>query len=334
MTHPTLRLAALTLAALVISCSDPATAPESSTAPASAPEFAVAADNWLRRAPLPSTERFEPALAVVPNAAGQSILYAIGGTTSTGASLSKVQAYNVATDTWTYKANVPVPLYLTNGAGVIKGKIYLSGGLTSYKAYVPYLWAYDPATNKWTRKHDMPNTTFDGVSGVINNKLYVLTKCDQEDCSAFSARAFYRYDPTTDRWSTLPLPPSTVGGRKAGVIGGKFYVTAGTNVGVYDPATNAWTAKTPTGQPGNSRGVGVAVAGKLYALTLSLPNSDGTVAAARLDVYDPIANAWARRTSMPVGQRGYSATRVFLNGQPRIEVVGGLRANSNFQYIP
>jgi hypothetical protein len=41
---------------------------------------------------------------------------------------------------------------------------------------------YDPATNKWTRKRDMPAYTWGGITGVINNKLYVLTCTVGEDC--------------------------------------------------------------------------------------------------------------------------------------------------------
>ena len=74
-------------------------------------------------------ERWGLAVADVPNAAGQSILYAIGGQTATGTPLGRVQAYNVATNTWTWKASLPLPLSETNGAGVINGKIYISAGL-------------------------------------------------------------------------------------------------------------------------------------------------------------------------------------------------------------
>ena len=42
--------------------------------------------------------------------------------------LAKVTAYNVATNTWTDRRPLPVPLAWSNGAGVINGKIYVSGG--------------------------------------------------------------------------------------------------------------------------------------------------------------------------------------------------------------
>lgn len=86
----------------------------------------------------------------MPNASGQSILYAIGGRAIGGGSLGKVQAYNVATNKWTDKALLPVAAYLTNGAGVIGGKVYISGGVTRDKFFRHELHVYDPATHACT----------------------------------------------------------------------------------------------------------------------------------------------------------------------------------------
>jgi hypothetical protein len=65
----------------------------------------------------------------VPNASGQSVLYAIGGRSiSTRGSLGKVQAYNATTDTWSYKASMPIAAYWTNEAGVIRKDLHLRRG--------------------------------------------------------------------------------------------------------------------------------------------------------------------------------------------------------------
>jgi N-acetylneuraminic acid mutarotase len=335
----TLALTGLTL----ISCSDETTAPdisddqvpvENSTADAAtASALATAAANsWVKRADMPGTERRDPATAVVRNGAGQSILYAIGGTTVNGASMSTVQAYNVATNSWTYRTSMPTPLYKSNGAGVINGKIYISGGLMRYKVYSDALYIYDPATNRWSPKQPMPATTYGGATGVINNQLYVLTSCDQEDCSEHVRRAFYRYDPATDRWTSLPIPPMTVGKSIAGTIGKKFYATGGNDqVGVYDPVTNAWTIRSASGEvPANARGL--AVQGKLFALNIDDWNADGTVSTT-IRVYDPATNAWTSRAPVNLKHIGRLA-QVVRDGSARIEMVGGPRPGNNLQYTP
>ena len=293
--------------------------------PSTVSALAATSNSWITRADLPSTERSGLASAVVANAAGQSILYAIGGRNAIG-SLSKVQAYNAATNTWTYRASLPVPLYETNGTGVIGGKVYISGGISSYKYYRAELYMYDPATNTWTQKREMPNTGFGGVTGVIKDKLYVLTGCDQEDCAPSQQFVFfYRYDPATDQWAILPSPPSSHSGGVGGVVGGKLYVTGGlyggSQLDVYDPATNQWTTKARA--PRDYWGAGVAFRAKLFVI------GDGKTSA-----YDPTADAWTSKAPMPAPSGGTAASKVLVNGQPRIEVVGGSRPGNNLAYIP
>ena len=301
---------------------------------------AAAANSWVTKADMPSTERRGLTSAVVEDASGRSIFYAIGGATNTasGASLSKVQAYNASTNTWSYKASLPVPLYWTNGTGVINGKIYVSGGVSSYKNYRADLYMYDPATNIWTRKADMPTMGFRGVSGVINNQLYVVTGCDQEDCDEFVQSALYRYDPATDQWTTLTAPPGFHGWAMGGVIGGKFYVTGGENgqaqLVVYDPATDQWTRKTPLNRR-RWMGSGVAVGGKLYVIGGMTELDDGSNPTVRtVSVYDPATDSWTNKAPLPNPRANLTASRVRVNGQPRIQLVGGTRPGNNLQYTP
>jgi N-acetylneuraminic acid mutarotase len=319
---------------------------ESPTAPLSEPTLTVTSNTWLKRAEMWGIVRYWMATATVPNSAGQSILYVIGGKTESGdsegygGSLSKVQAYNVATNTWTYPAPLPKPLYWTNGAGVINGKIYVSGGVASYQNHRPELYMYDPGKNTWTRKRDMPLPAWRGVSGVINNKLYVLPGCTQNtrlDCLLQDPLVFYRYNPVTDQWTSLPPPSQRRMDGVAGVIGGKLYVAGGTDgtyartgVDVFDPATNQWTSKAsmPEGQFGAA---GAALRGKLYVIGGRRPVFEPVP---WTSVYDPATDAWTRVAPLPAARAAIAASRVMLNGQPRIELVGGLRPGNNLQYIP
>ena len=63
---------------------------------------------------MPGGTRSSVATAAV-NQGGQWVMYVIGGRTSSGASLSRVQAYHVATNTWTCHPGLPLPLFETNG---------------------------------------------------------------------------------------------------------------------------------------------------------------------------------------------------------------------------
>ena len=377
MRYPQFWSGALALGTLAVAgCgTDTPTQPSTASPPAGTkPEMAVVSNSWITRAHMPGVRAYLAA-ATVANAAGQSIVYAIGGSNFQGciqcggirAPVNTVTAYNVATNTWVSRRPLPVPLTYSNGAGVINGKIYISGGYTKVydKGFISTraLYMYDPATNTWTRKRNMPEIHNEygpgikapgvgGVTGVIGGKLYVVTTCmstsvvsgdsvSSEGCVTIPftpASLFLRYNPATDQWTTLPAP--FLGGQApyaGGVIGGKFYVMQGyergsTELKVYDPATNKWTPKTPLGlgRPGAATAV---LGGKLYVIggdryDNGVETVDITI------VYDPATNTWTRRASLPNARAQMAATKVFLNGQPRIELVGGDVAEDNLQYVP
>ncbi len=64
-------------------------------------------------------------------------------------------------------------------------------------------------------------------------------------------------------------------------------------------------------------------------------NVDGTITEVRTtSVYDPATNTWTNKAPMPIASASLAASRVVLNGKPRIEVVGGNRPGNNVAYIP
>lgn len=359
-------LGSLALAA----CNDETTAPSAIPESPSADIQAAALNSWITRTDMLTTCS-NLAVATVTNAAGQSIVYAIGGRNPNGVPLKTVTAYNVATNTWTFRRALPVALAWTNGAAVINGKIYVSGGFSDYLQYnlSNALYMYDPGTNTWTRKHDMPSVKgpyddpyyvgAEGVTGVINGKLYVVTACymsnapwlylSESSCyegGKLVGPAFFQYNPVTDRWFALASPSSAFGGSVmlsmlspfvGGVIGGKFYVFGTSSFdqisgrfAAYDPATNRWTPKNALGlaRPGAAA---AALAGKLYVFGGTRHNSgilDKTIA------YDPTTNLWTTRAPMPSPRIDIAATVVQVNGQSRIEVIGGPAPGNNLQYTP
>ena len=123
--------------------------------------------------------RFSAVAGSAVNVNGRFILYVFGGANITEGEpgLSTVEAYNIATNRWTTKADLPGGLGSINGVGNINGKLYLPGGIEyTGDGYLrwPYLQVYDPAADTWTFGADMPVATSGGVAGVIDNRLYVL----------------------------------------------------------------------------------------------------------------------------------------------------------------
>lgn len=299
----------------------------------STPELAVTSNTWLTRRNMPLDMVYQ-ATAVVPNAAGQSILYVMGGGKTgipVGAPvpMGEVRAYNVATDSWASKRDMPAVRFEMN-AGVINGKIYVPGGFTLRNRPTASLYVYDPASDIWSRKRDMPVPGGAGVTGVIGGKLYVVTFNDLFNYPGGVAN-FFRYDPAKDSWTKLPSPTdySRADPGGGGVFNNKLYVI-GPRVLVYDPVTNQWTRKGSWGS--GLEGRTVVMLSHLYVF------GDG------IFIYDPVSDTWQKKPLLTNfawygGSLGLAAARVFLNGQPRVEVVGGERGwpgspGNNQQYIP
>jgi N-acetylneuraminic acid mutarotase len=230
-------------------------------------------------------------------------------------------------------------------AGAINGKIYVAGGCSSAFTMEDGLWEYDPATDRWTAKALAPMSLPSPAGSVVDGKLYLFDECSFDACFwDFDATGkeqytfFGFYDPATNRWTRLPLPPVGVWPTAAATFKGKLYFlgTSG-QVNIYNPTTGAWT----TGAR-NQRDIlwktTAVVASKWYVVG-QLRTSTGGAGASFLSVYDPATNTWVNRAAPPAeylsaNPNGLTAGRVFAGGVARLELVGGPRPNNNWQYTP
>jgi N-acetylneuraminic acid mutarotase len=281
--------------------------------------------------------RYGLAAGVVNNAAGQSTVYVLGGRynqTPMDPPATTILAYDVATDRWTTKS-AHFTGAATNGVGTIGGKLYTSGGAEftggEWTPVSSRLFAYDVAADRVIRKADMPAATAEGVTGVISGKLYVLAgRCFQIAlCSNF-----YRYDPATNAWTTLPPAPGFHRHGAGVVLAGKFYVAGGgsspfRSFDVYDPGTNTWT--TPGLLPPRRQfAVGATAEGKVYVIGIEGGDREGNEFADRNTVaYSPATRSWRNQPSYPGPQSDgqfllhpAAAVRVLLDGRAHILAVG------------
>jgi N-acetylneuraminic acid mutarotase len=305
--------------------------PTESSVPEAGPFSAAssaASNSWTSRAAYPAPGLFGSVAATAPNSAGQSIVYLMAGTDGEGGTQYPVKAYNVATNTWSYKTG-RVQVFYPNGAAKLGSRIYFSGGYNAVETPSSFdnrLWAYDYAHDRMIQKANLPIFGAEGVSGVISGKLYVLPGACSGDrypnpgyCREEPTRRFYRYDPGANAWSQLPSSPHRhrLGG--AAVLNGKFYVIAGfsafdpvADLDVYNPGTNSWKslARIPTAGPA----IADVIQGKLFVV---VAGSDGLHSYA----YNSNTNSWSAR---PAPAHGHDAlVRVILNGSARLLAVGG-----------
>jgi N-acetylneuraminic acid mutarotase len=302
---------------------------------------AVTSNAWQQRARMPSDRRF--VMTATVEAPGSSFLYVIGGKSMNdnnfcSGSLSKVQAYDGNTNTWTTKAPLPFPTH-RGLVGVINGRIYVVGGCRE----LTLAWEYTVATNQWRQKTSAPMSLPTPIGSLVGGKLYLFDECSYEACqwdpSFTSGREQYTffgyYDPATDTWVRRPLPPLGVWPIAAATFNGKLYFLGRHGqVNIYTPSTGTWTSGASRGPQELALVTTAVVRGKWYVV-----GRESSSGANFLFVYDPASNTWVKRATPPAAylsdwSNGPSAGRVWANGIARLELVGGLRPNNNWQYTP
>jgi N-acetylneuraminic acid mutarotase len=317
------------------SCTEPTANPD--TAPPDEPEVRIAGTGaWSYRTPMP-TARFWLASAVVSNASGHPIVYAIGGHDGGLQPLRRVEAYNYATNSWSRRSDLPSAGAGSgsSGAATIGGKVYVPGGNPDGRR----LYVYDPPTNTWRTKAPMPIPVGSGMSAAIGEKLYVFTGSTVPYEDSARGRRLYRYDPSANTWTRRADAPDYHADGIAAAIGGKLYLMGGYDesrineeeeylvpslvVSVYDPATNTWTTRSG-GSQGDACSAGAAFQSKLWDLGGNpfAPDLDIT---GDVSAYDPKTGILTRKASMLTARCGSSAVRVVYRDVARLLVIGGFR---------
>ena len=196
----------------------------------------------------------------------------------------------------------------------------------------------------WVAKAPMPTARFGAVTASVNGIVYVIGG----DVSWFGCVATgvnEAYNPATDTWTTMAPMPTARWTSAAAVLNGIIYVVGGNEgcfppnrvVEAYDPATNTWSTKAQFPDTGSGLGVTEAAVGVINGI-LYAAGGNTTVGPtpflATLYAYDPVADSWSAKASMPdvrVSSAGAVVNGVFY-------VVGGSDyagfVTSTFAYDP
>jgi len=306
--------------------------PQNAFAPPLAPPGEVG--KWTRKIDMP-TARTGLSTSVV-----NEKIYAIGGVSAGGKPpLSTVEEYDPATGRWTKKAGMPTARSQLS-TSVVNGKIYAIGGWNAGGVALTPVEEYDPATDTWTKKANMPLPRCGFSTSVVNGKIYAIWGWNE---NLPIIPTVEEYDPAIDRWTRKADIPTTRSNLSTSAVDGKIYAIGGcvliddnnvikalSTVEEYDPATDTWTQKAdmPTARHSLSTAV---VNGKIYAIggmsggpRLEILNSLSTV-----EEYDPAADKWTKKVSMPTARGGLSTSAV--NG--RIYAIGGHKGAMGFSTV-
>jgi N-acetylneuraminic acid mutarotase len=278
--------------------------------------------SWATKTPMP-TARFWFSCEVVYNK-----IYAIGGVATTGPSLSIVEVYDPATDTWdTTKTDMPTGRR-SMASAVIDEKIYTIGGDPNFiggvTTGVRTVEIYDPATDTWdTTKTDMLTAREAASASAVNGIIYVIGGVKPGGVASNEVEA---YNPVTDEWETKTPMPTARWALSTAVVDGKIFAIGGSRPGgqilktveLYDTGKDVWTVwTTEASMPvGNGYfGTGL-VDGIIYTVGgASNPASPYS----QVFACDPSTGEWLEKTAMSMAR--FALGVGVVNG--KIYAIGG-----------
>ena len=118
-----------------------------------------------------------------------------------------------------------------------------------------WVLSLDGKTKKWTSAAPLPNPRTHMGDAVIGGKIYVIGGQHGHDQALVTQASVHRWEPKTNTWTqlkSLPRGRSHISGATL-VLEGQIIVIGGeiahnksvSDVTMYDPLTNSWTALTP-----------------------------------------------------------------------------------------
>ena len=297
---------------------------------------------WAKKADMPTARAF-PSSAVVNN-----LIYVVAGWGGVGPdvgccnvpmdSLTTVEAYDPATDTWAKKADIPTKR-MWFSTSVVDGKIYAFGGQSLVERRgkgiaktVRAIEVYDPVADAWENLGDAPRARMRISSVALNGKIYVIGGSTAVSDKGTLLQVF---DPAQNTWADLaPMPTGRGigdgGGLTASAVEGKIYAIGGytkdapnwlQTVEVYDPATDTWDNQKdmPTGRDYLSSTT-PAVGGLIYVIG----GGNNNVPLGAVEEFDPAKNVWTARKKMIDARMGVSVSAV----RGKLYAIGGMKARA------
>lgn len=127
----------LGLCAVLAACDGPPARDLTAPEPESGKFSAAAPNTWATKRNMLAA-RMALKAATVGN-----IIYVVGGQSGARVVSRAVEAYNVATNSWSARRPLPSALVAVNGVSVIAGRLYVTGGGNS-SGFVRTLFVYNP----------------------------------------------------------------------------------------------------------------------------------------------------------------------------------------------
>ena len=202
---------------------------------------------------------------------------------------------------------------------------------------------YDPRTNAWKEAAPMSTIRVGHEAAVLTvggqEMLYVVGGYDTQSREKLASTEVY--DPRTNAWKAGPSMSTwrkwfgmgllTTGGQeRLYVCGGQSGHSDNSNVEVYDPQTNAWTAAAPmiAGRKNPAAAV-LTTGGQEMLYVMGGDSTNARVVVDSVEVYDPRTNVWTAVAPMPTKRHALETAVLTIGGQEMLYALGGAGGRSN-----
>jgi N-acetylneuraminic acid mutarotase len=210
-------------------------------------------------------------------------------------------AYNIATDAWTQRSDLPGDARFSASAVEFNNKGYVicgrNGSFPNFTNYLNDFWEYNPNLNTWVQKISLNGISVGSAAGTAfatTDAIYYISGFPSP------ANKLWKYDPILDYWVPRADIPSNAL-RASFVINGMPYVNAQTGFYQYNPVTNSWAQKS---NPRISGDVGFSIGDFGYF---------GLYGTQNIYRYSPGTDNWVQETNFPAAGRDGAIASVSNN---------------------
>ncbi len=230
---------------------------------------------------------------------------------------------NIAVGRWVALPEAPTPRGEV-AAARIGDEVYVVGGFDAAGHSSDVVQRVDLRTQRWSTVAPMPQPLNHMNAVSFGGKLYVVGGYGGPgDTSTGAVRGFWRYDPATGKWASMPDAPVARAAAGAAVLGHRLYVAGGRNdvtsalssLAVFDFDSGRWTLGPSLAHP-REHLAAVAADGAIWALG---GRALGLGSFTYVERYTPGSATWQSMPPLPVARSGFEA----VTAAGGIVVVGG-----------
>lgn len=249
------------------------------------------------------------------------MIYAVGGLTKSGDSLSTVEVYDPIVARW-QMAEAMSMLRSRVGVAVMRNKLYAIGGYNGQER-LSTVEVFNPETKIWSKVTSMNCKRSAVGAAALNDRLYVCGGYD----GVSSLNTVEYYDPDKNEWVMVTSMSKHRSAAGVAAFEGFIYALGGhdglsifDSVERFDPQTSLWVPVQPMLSKRCRLGV-ATLNNKLYVCG----GYDGSTFLRTVEVFDPVSGQWSYVSSMNVMR-----SRVALvSNWGKLYAIGGYDGVSN-----